>query len=67
MTTDRPDQPIIISDQPTATEAALLLQLRNRQRLRDRERGDQIIAEAIRRAGGGLGRGGGGVVGGGWE
>jgi hypothetical protein len=51
MTTDRPDQPIIISDQPTATEAALLLQLRNRQRLRDRERGDRIIAEAIRRAG----------------
>jgi hypothetical protein len=51
MTTDRPDQPIIISDQPTATEVALLLQLRNRQRLREREQSDRTITEAIRRAG----------------
>lgn len=53
MAADRPDQPIIASAQPTATEVALLLQYRNRERLLDRRARERSITEAIRRAGAG--------------
>lgn len=51
MTTDRTDQPIIISEQPATQEMATLLALRNRQRLRGRELRERTVAEAVRRAG----------------
>jgi hypothetical protein len=45
MTTNPP------SPQPTAAEVAALLQLSNRQRLREREQRERAIREAVRRSG----------------
>jgi hypothetical protein len=44
-----PDTPS--SFQPPAHEVAALLQLSNRQRLRERERRERAIREAVRRSG----------------
>lgn len=47
MTTDRPDQFVVVSDRPAAVELSALVALANRQRLQDREARERLIRQAL--------------------
>lgn len=48
--TDRPDQPIAITDRSDELEISALLTLANRQRLQQRETRERLIRQALNQA-----------------
>lgn len=47
---ERFDQSIVITDQPTALEVSTLLNLANRQRLQEREARERLVRRAVNQA-----------------
>lgn len=47
MSTDRPDQFVVVPERPAATELSALVALANRQRLQEREARDRIVRQAL--------------------